>query len=343
MRASALHSPKLKILLTGASGFIGQQVLRYLLSQNHQVLCPTRNPHKLKSFHHKNCIIKHTDIYTQNLDFMQGYDTLIHLAWESMNNVCDYKHIDINYAHSMHLIKQAITSYKIKNITIAGSCFEYGTHSGKINESFIPNPQTSYGIAKTFLHKSLEQFQKIYPFQLKWLRIFYLYGEGQNPHSLLPQLQNALNHKQTNFNMSGGEQLRDYLDIKIAASYIAKIALHQDFNGVCNICSGSPISVRMLCERYLHNTQQSINLNLGFYPYAEYEPLAYWGDNTKLLKLLGGGGIERNKTLHNQKNPKTQPLKFSFIILDSRCHKHSTKCNQTLESKLDSPKSLEVA
>ncbi|MGX2982256.1 NAD-dependent epimerase/dehydratase family protein [Helicobacter sp. 23-1045] len=283
---------KKAILLTGATGFIGKQVLKYLLSQNHHIIAPTRNPSKLKSFqNHRNLeIIKH-NIYTQDLNVK--CDILVHLAWSGMDNVRDFSHIETNFMRSLAFLKNALKC-GVRQIAVAGSCFEYGTHWGKVSEHFIPNPQTSYGIAKVFLQKALCELQKTYDFRLKWLRIFYLYGEGQNPHSLIPQLQSAINAGQMSFDMSGGEQMRDYLDIQIAAKYIANIALNDAFDGVCNICSGAPISIRNLLERYLRDTNQKIHLNFGFYPYPNYEPLAYFGDDKLLNELLqnpnwGGG------------------------------------------------------
>ena len=286
---------KKAILLTGASGFVGKQVLAYLLAQNHNVIAPTRNPSKLSQFHkHNNLNIIEADIFTQDLQ-IDNYDILIHLAWSKMDNVCDFSHITHNFVHSLNFLQNAIKIHKIKQIAVAGSCFEYGSHYGKINETFIPNPQTSYGIAKVFLQKALCELQKSYDFRLKWLRIFYLNGIGQNPHSLIPQLQNAIDLKQAAFNMSGGEQIRDYLDITIAGKYIAKLALDDNFNGICNICSGKPISVRNLVENYLKQTNQHIKLNFGFYPYPSYEPLAYFGDKAKLSSLLQNHSAKNRK------------------------------------------------
>ena len=66
-------------------------------------------------------------------------------------------------------------------------------------------------------------------FDCKWIRLFYMYGEGQNPNSLLSQLQTALQNGDQEFNMSGGEQERDYLPIEKVAEYIVTIALQNKF------------------------------------------------------------------------------------------------------------------
>ena len=86
--------------------------------------------------------------------------------------------------------------------------------------------------------------------------------------------------------MSSGEQLRDYLPVENVAEYIVKIALQDRINGIINCCSGIPVSIRELVENHLEKKQKKIHLNLGYYPYPDYEPMEFWGDNRKLKAIL---------------------------------------------------------
>jgi dTDP-6-deoxy-L-talose 4-dehydrogenase (NAD+) len=158
--------------------------------------------------------------------------------------------------------------------------------NGALHEDMKTDPQNPYGLAKDTLRKFLEQLQKKNDFDLKWIRLFYIYGKGQNPASILSQLENALENGETIFNMSGGEQLRDYLPVEKAAEYIARIAAQSRIKGVINCCRGVPVSIRKLVEDYLAKKQNSIHLNLGHYSYPDHEPMAFWGDRTKLDVLL---------------------------------------------------------
>jgi dTDP-6-deoxy-L-talose 4-dehydrogenase (NAD+) len=124
---------------------------------------------------------------------------------------------------------------------------------------------------------------------LKWVRLFYIYGEGQSEQSLLSQLENAIRKGKKRFNMSGGEQLRDYLPVERVAEYIVKIAVQSRVKGIINCCSGDPISIRKLVEDYLEKQQKSIHLNLGHYSYPDYEPMAFWGCDKKLQTVLKEG------------------------------------------------------
>jgi dTDP-6-deoxy-L-talose 4-dehydrogenase (NAD+) len=103
-----------------------------------------------------------------------------------------------------------------------------------------------------------------------------MYGKGQNQKSILAQLDNAINNKDAIFNMSGGEQLRDYLPVEAVAEQIFCL-FESNKSGVSNVCSGNPISIRRLVEERIKERNSAITINLGRYPYLEYEPLAFWG------------------------------------------------------------------
>ncbi|MFX1427879.1 MAG: NAD-dependent epimerase/dehydratase family protein, partial [Promethearchaeota archaeon] len=174
----------------------------------------------------------------------------------------------------------------LKNLSVIGTCLEYGKKSGSLSEDLPTNPITPYAIAKDTLRKCIEEFKKIFEFNFKWIRLFYMYGEGQNPNSLLPQLDKALDNNEQIFNMSGGEQLRDYLPVEKVAEFIVKISFQTNIDGIINCCSGIPISVRRIVEDHLEKRGKNIKLNLGYYAYPDYESMAFWGDNTKLKQII---------------------------------------------------------
>ncbi|MDD3573912.1 MAG: NAD-dependent epimerase/dehydratase family protein [Methanospirillum sp.] len=102
----------------------------------------------------------------------------------------------------------------VRRVLVTGTCFEYGLQNGCLSEEMLTAPVTPYGFAKDVLRKSLVMLQEIHPFTLQWVRLFYLYGPGQNPKSLLSQLDAAIDRGDLVFRMSGGEQLRDYLPVE---------------------------------------------------------------------------------------------------------------------------------
>lgn len=274
------------ILITGGSGFIGQYVLHHLKTMKQKFHFMVRNKKPLFD-QQSNAVYSNLSSITS--EELEKYNTLIHLAWEGLPNYSSLFHIEKNLMENYLFIKKAVES-GIKTICISGTCYEYGLQNGCLTEETLPLPYTPYALAKDTLRKMLEELQKQFDFRLIWLRLWYVYGENQSPHSILSQLQKSLDDNNEFFNMSRGEQLRDYLPVEVMAQYIVEIATHPLASGIYNVCSGTPISIRRLVENYLDSTNQQIKLNLGYYPYPNYEPMAFWGDNTKMKKLLRGGG-----------------------------------------------------
>jgi nucleoside-diphosphate-sugar epimerase len=282
----------MKVLVTGSTGFIGNHVVRELLGYGHQVIATSKNPEKAKLcewFPQVQYIPYDLTIKQENLfGFFQKPDVLIHLAWEGLPNYLDTFHFDQNLFLHYSFLKTLVEE-GLKSLSVAGTCLEYGLQNGCLTEKMPTQPTTPYGLAKDTLRNSLENLKQKYHFSFKWLRLFYIYGKGQHSSSLFPQLDSSLEKNETSFNMSGGEQLRDYLPVKKMAEYIVQIAMQNKVHGIINCCSGTPISIRKLVEDYLDRKQKSIHLNLGYYPYPDYEPMAFWGCSDKLQLAVGSG------------------------------------------------------
>jgi nucleoside-diphosphate-sugar epimerase len=157
---------------------------------------------------------------------------------------------------------------------------------GCLSENMVTGPSNPYAKAKDLLRKKLEDFGREYPFALKWVRLFYMYGKGQNPNSLLSQLDKAITNGDEVFNMSGGQQTRDYLPVQKVAEYIVKISLQNNVTGIINCCSGEPVVLKQFVEDYLRKINKTVFLNFGYYPYPDFEPMHFWGNNEKLKTIL---------------------------------------------------------
>ena len=277
----------MKILVTGATGFVGQHVINELLKHDHELIAAVRNdpgdlPVKIKTL---SLDLDNPDVNKNYFSETGKPDLLIHLAWQGLPNYKEKFHLEKNLPSHSAFLKNMVDN-GLRNLAVTGTCFEYGMKEGCLSEDMESDPQNAYSEAKDKLRKFLEEIQKETPFTLKWIRLFYMYGKGQNPNSLLSQLEAALKRGDAVFNMSGGEQLRDYLPIEKVAEYIVKIALQNKVSGVINCCSGVPIKVKDLVENYLKENNKKIELNPGYYPYPDYEAMAFWGDDSKLKKTL---------------------------------------------------------
>lgn len=282
----------MKILVTGATGFIGRHVVNTLLNnEGLQITVTGSNLSKLQDcYAGANLNILPYDIYEGDttLDLYEYFgapDKLIHLAWRGLPNYGNTFHMVENLAADVRFI-QSLVDAGLKDITITGTCFEYGMHEGELSEEMASAPANFYALAKDSLRKTLEIYQKQKPFDLKWVRLFYLYGSGQHPNSLIAQLNTALLKGELSFNMSGGLQIRDYLKVEDAAFNIAAIALQNEVVGIINNCSGAAVRLIDFVNSYLSAQKSKIKLNLGYYPYSPFEPMEFWGNRDKLNAIL---------------------------------------------------------
>lgn len=279
----------MRVLVTGASGFIGNHVVQALLNKKIEVLATSRTAERAS----KRSWFRSVEYFEQDLnekrdDYFQLFkkpDCLIHLAWDGLPNYTALHHFERNLPNNYFFLKNMARD-GLKKMVVTGTCAEYGLQNGCLSEDSPAIPSNAYGIAKDTLRRILAVLSQKYSFVFQWIRLFYIYGEGQRGDSLLGQLDTALKRGEDIFQMSQGEQLRDYLDVKEAADYIVKILCQNSINGIINCCSGNPISVRKFIENYLKAKGKTIQLGLGAYPLPDYEPLAFWGDNTKLDRIL---------------------------------------------------------
>jgi nucleoside-diphosphate-sugar epimerase len=277
----------MKIAVTGASGFVGQHVVAELQRRSIPVTLVVRNYSSLpvSLTHHNIAIIDLQNPPLDSYELMGSPDVLIHLAWGGLPNYKSLHHFEEELPKQFQFLKKLIKS-GLKNLVITGTCFEYGMQSGSLTEDVRSQPTNPYAFAKDILRSQLEYLQQIQPFNLTWARLFYVYGNGQSENSLLPQLKQSVERSEKFFNMSGGEQLRDYISVTEVAKHLVSLAkMMRDF-GIVNVCSGKPISVRKLVEDWIDKNGWSIDINLGYYPYPNYEPMAFWGDCHKLDRCL---------------------------------------------------------
>jgi nucleoside-diphosphate-sugar epimerase len=282
-----------KILVTGATGFIGNYVIEALLQHKVSVIATSSNLEKAKTFAWFNKVnyiqfdFTKFDTKENYFQFFGNPDALIHLAWEGLPNYKNDFHITENLPRHQHFLENMAVN-GLKDVSITGTCFEYGMQDGELKETLECKPGNAYAIAKNELRIFTETLAIKYSLNLKWIRLFYMFGKGQNPNSLTSQLDKAIEANAPVFNMSGGEQIRDFLPVEKVAENIVTIALQNNINGIINCCSGVPITVKTFVEHYLQTHNKIIELNLGYYPYPDFEPMYFWGNNEKLKTIING-------------------------------------------------------
>nr|WP_225778693.1 NAD(P)-dependent oxidoreductase [Pseudomonas sp. Marseille-Q3773] len=286
---SALH-----VLVTGATGFVGRHLVAQLLARGCRVRALARDLERARRmpwFDQVQFVAADLQLADagQVASWVDGIDALAHLAWPGLPNYQALFHLEQNLMADYRFVKLAVEA-GVAQVLVTGTCFEYGMQSGPLDEHCPARPANPYGLAKHSLHQFLQALQMHRPFTLQWARLFYLHGEGQNPNSLLAALDRAIDSKAAVFDMSAGEQLRDFQPVTEAARQLAGLLHCTGFSGVVNCASGRPVAVRSLVEQRLRERGAELLLNLGHYPYPSHEPMAFWAVTDRLEQLLAAQG-----------------------------------------------------
>jgi nucleoside-diphosphate-sugar epimerase len=241
------------VLLTGAAGFVGRQILRALGERNCRV-CPVVRQGKqdrIAPSRGIESIVTSPDIFAESegwwADVCRGVDTVIHAAWyaEPGHYLQSPKNGDC-LAGTLRLAEGAIAA-GVRRFVGIGTCFEYDLSIGQLAIDTPLKPATAYAQAKVDTYLALTRRLPPKGVEFAWCRLFYLYGEGEDPRRLVPYLRAQLAAGNP-AELSSGEQVRDFLDVADAGRTIAETALGPR-QGPVNICSGTPITVRQLAER----------------------------------------------------------------------------------------------
>lgn len=278
----------MRVAITGASGFLGSYVLRNLQERDVDIVDVRRNAISGATAHPRTTVVQASLADACGaFEAMGRPELLIHLAWGGLPAYQSTRHVEEELPAQKRFLEACVKD-GLTRLTVAGTCFEYGLQDGELEESAPAQPVTQYGIAKQRLHDAIASLTLDGLIDLNWARFFYLFGHGQGPGSLYTQLMNTIDEGRSVFDMSGGEQLRDFLPVTEAARLFVDVALADGGAGVVNICSGKPVSVATLVERWVTDRGARVALNKGHYPYSAYEPMAFWGSRAKLDAIIGG-------------------------------------------------------
>lgn len=255
------------ILLTGATGFVGRQILFSLLDKKIEVRAIVRRG-KENFFKDKNSkveLITSDDLFKESDDWWaeqcKGIDTIIHVAWyaEPGKYLQSPKNIECLIG-SLNLAKGAIKA-GIRRFVGIGTCFEYDLNVGDLSINTPLKPSTPYAAAKAGLYTFLSELLPVQSIEFSWCRLFYLYGEGEDERRLVAYLHKQLSKNQT-VELTSGRQVRDFLDVSEAGRMIVDVAMSER-QGPINICSGIPITVRQLAEQIADDYGRRDLLNFG--------------------------------------------------------------------------------
>lgn len=275
----------MKILVTGADGYLGQGIVKAVLN--------------------KDCEVVATDFTVQNIDvraktvacnlfeienpydYFGKPDVLLHLAWrDGFVHYAD-SHIADLPEHYEFIKKMAESG--IKQIAALGSMHEIGFFEGSINEDTPCHPITPYGIGKNALRDLTQMVCKKNDVVFQWLRGYYIVGNSKFGCSIFSKITAAEEEGKKEFPFTFGQNQYDFINYDEFAEQVAATVVQKEVNGIINICSGHPEKLADIVERFIKENGYEIKLKYGAFPDRLYDSKAVWGDNSKIESILFEG------------------------------------------------------
>lgn len=277
----------MRILVTGANGYIGSKVVKYLLDLgNIEVISvDLSNTHiDERSQFIKLDILNSCSCKVNLFDKLDKPDVCLHMAWRD-----GFVHNSPNHMGDLsnhYKFLENLVSNGLKNLVVMGTMHEIGYWEGVVNENTPCRPTNLYGISKNALRESSRILCSQFNCNWKWLRAFYIYGNDDFGSSVFCKIRDCFRNGGKEFNLTSGQNKFDFISIDNLVELIVNVSLQGNVNGIINVCSGEAISLKEKIVEYTANNHINLKLNWGVYPERESESPCIYGDTVKLKLAL---------------------------------------------------------
>lgn len=271
----------MKVLLTGATGFIGRYVLEQLLQDNIAVVVMGRScpPGFVGEF------IRTDLLATEDFGKLvvgTGVTHLMHLAWYAEHGLFWSSPLNLQWSNATIRLVEAFCMCGGWHVIAAGTCAEYNRDTGYCREDgSLPDPSSLYGVAKDATRRLAGAVCQMHDVRFAWGRIFIPYGTGEDQRRLIPSLVQVFRNERAPFGVNA-DAFRDFLHVVDVAQGFMRL-LYSQASGIFNIASGVPLRISdMVCQIasfFRDDPDKILRLTVD----RPGEPAMLVGENCKLM------------------------------------------------------------
>ena len=276
----------MKVLVTGANGYIGTHVVQALSERGCEVIacdvCLDNIENRDGGIIKKEINI--SDLPSGNLyEALGSPDVCIHLAWRNgfvHNSPTHIEDLSSHFAFLKRLIDEGLPQ-----LAVMGSMHEVGYWEGAIDETPPCNPTSMYGIAKNTLRMAIMSYCKEKGCVCQWIRGYYILGDDLRSNSIFGKILRAAADGKKTFPFTTGKNKYDFIEIDELAGLIASVVMQKEVSGIINCCTGRPVSLAECVEGFIKKHNLDIKLEYGVFPDRPYDSPCVYGDASKIEKI----------------------------------------------------------
>lgn len=277
-----------KILITGVNGYIGRKVVQAFVDSGwttDKLLLVDMGPESLVpggTYMQMNVLdyAADTDLYSR----LGEPEYVLHLAWQDGFNHNAASHLHNLESHFLFL--RNMVDAGCSSISVMGTMHEVGYWEGAITENTPCNPQSMYGIAKNALRQATLAYCTDKAVSVKWLRAYYITGDDASSRSIFSKILDWEAEGKETFAFTTGRNLYDFIDVNTLAHQIMLASVQNTVEGIINVCSGQPTSLKDKVEQFIAEKGLRIRPEYGAFPDRPYDSPGVWGDAGKINLIM---------------------------------------------------------
>lgn len=280
----------MKILLTGASGFLGSHIAELLCKSGHELLLVKRHSSDLwrcQTFVDK---VKWVNIDSDSFEddaISFSPEVVINSAWNGVSSKDrDNWGEQIENLFCLQRLLNIAKQSGAKKFIGVGSQAEYGVYNGYVDENSPVNPVSAYSAAKHSSQIIIKAFCEENRITWYWFRLFSCFGERECENWLIPVTIKNMMFNQS-MDLTSGEQQYSYLYIKDVAYFFLTALESNSKSGIYNIASDSPISIKKIILLIRDYLNPNFTLNFGAIPYRKNQSMLNGAVNKKAKDSFG--------------------------------------------------------